>query len=251
MDISRSLEGVGLTKNEVKVYLALLELGQVTSSKIIKKVGVNSSKVYESLERLLRKGFVSYSIIKNKKNWKAESLENIKDFLKDKKTEFEEREREVLRILPSLEAKRDTLKESSRYLVFEGIAGIKTAREKALKVLKKGETLHVILSSYPKEENLEAYWMDFQKRRARKGIICKYVINRDIQEIVKKRENLPLTEIRYVNSEILSPTWIEIYNGYVGIGVLGKEPSFFLIRNKEVVQGFLNYFGFLWKTGKK
>jgi len=40
------LEKIGLTKNEVKIYLKLLELGLTTSGAIIKKTGIHNSKVY-------------------------------------------------------------------------------------------------------------------------------------------------------------------------------------------------------------
>ena len=65
--MEKQLEELGLTKNETKVYLVLLELGLTTTSAIIKRAGINTSKVYESLERLLKKGLVSYALIKRSK----------------------------------------------------------------------------------------------------------------------------------------------------------------------------------------
>ncbi len=250
METEKLLEEIGLTKNEIKVYLALLDLGLTTTSAIIKKTGINTSKVYESLERLLKKGMVSYTIIKNKKNWQAEDPERIKEFLDEEKKKIEQKEKEIEKIIPQLKAKRKFKEEISEYSIFEGIRGIKTAREKVLEVLGKGDTLYIILSSYPKEEKLEAYWIDFQKRRAKKGIKCRYVFNKNFKEMGIKREKILLTQSRYVKSGLLSPTWIEIYDDYVGIGVLGVNPSIFLIKNKEVVKGFLNYFESLWKMGK-
>ena len=61
MKTEKLLEHIGLTKNEVKVYLALLDTGLTTTSAIIKETCINTSKVYESLERLLKKGLVSYT----------------------------------------------------------------------------------------------------------------------------------------------------------------------------------------------
>ncbi len=53
------LEKAGLTKNEIKVYLTLVEKGESTSGPLIRAIGINSSKVYESLERLPKKGLVN------------------------------------------------------------------------------------------------------------------------------------------------------------------------------------------------
>jgi len=250
MDIEKPLEEIGLTKNEVKVYLALMEIGLTTTSAIIKKIGINTSKVYESLDRLLKKGLVSYTIIRNKKHWQAEEPDRIKEFLNDEKKKIEQKERKLNLIIPKLQSKRKHEEEITEYSIFEGIKGVKTAREKIFNVLKRGGTLYLILSSYPKEEKLESYWLDFQKRRARKGIKCKYIFSKEFKELGKKREKILLTEARYVKSEILSPTWIEIYGDNVGIGVLGYKPSVFLIKNKDIAKSFLNYFEKLWGLAK-
>ena len=53
------LEQIGLTKGEIKVYVALLELGESTKTPIARKSEVSPGKVYDVLERLLRKGLVS------------------------------------------------------------------------------------------------------------------------------------------------------------------------------------------------
>ena len=56
------LEDIGLTRSEINVYLALLELGSSTTGKIIDKAKVSSSKIYEVLDKLIQKGLVSFII---------------------------------------------------------------------------------------------------------------------------------------------------------------------------------------------
>ncbi|MDP1694736.1 MAG: helix-turn-helix domain-containing protein [Candidatus Woesearchaeota archaeon] len=252
MDNELFLQEIGLTKNEIKVYKALLNIGQTTTLQIIKNTGVNTSKVYESLERLLKKGLVSYIIVKNRKNWKAENPSRIKEFLDEEKEKIQEKSKQANQVIANLIKTQNKEKsEEVAYSIFEGIKGIKTAREKVLEVLKKGETFYLILASYPSDNNLEAYYLDFQKRRALKGINCKYILNEDFKNKEVRREKFTHTEVRYVKPKILTPTWIEIFGDYVSIGILGEHPSVFLIKNKGVVEGFLNYFDFLWKIAKK
>ena len=45
----KSMETIGLTSYEIKVYLSLLEHGSLTASDISKKSGVPYSKIYEVL----------------------------------------------------------------------------------------------------------------------------------------------------------------------------------------------------------
>ncbi len=251
MEITRLLEEIGLTKNETKVYLSLLKIGVTTTSALIKDTGINTSKVYESLERLLKKGLVSYAIIKNKKHWVGESPKKINEFLDEEKKKIEDKEQLSKQIIPKLLSLKNLNKSPVIYSVFEGIKGVKTAREKVFDELKKGDTLYVILANYPKIEKMEGYWMDFQERRTKKGIKCKYIFNENLREIGEKRIKLKLADARYVKSDALSPMWIEIYGNHVGIGVMGNNPSIFLINSSDVANGFTSYFNSLWKTGEK
>ena len=56
------LEELGLTKGEIKVYLTLLKLGETTTGKIVEEAGISSGKIYEILEKLIRKGLASFII---------------------------------------------------------------------------------------------------------------------------------------------------------------------------------------------
>ena len=54
------LEELGLTSGEVKVYLALLELGPSSAGEIIEKSRLQNSVIHFCLNRLKEKGLVSY-----------------------------------------------------------------------------------------------------------------------------------------------------------------------------------------------
>ncbi|MDA4117909.1 MAG: TrmB family transcriptional regulator [Thaumarchaeota archaeon] len=53
-----AIEGLGLTKTEIRTYVALLEAGTMTASEVSRAARVPYSKVYEALESLHRKGWV-------------------------------------------------------------------------------------------------------------------------------------------------------------------------------------------------
>jgi sugar-specific transcriptional regulator TrmB len=251
MDNEIILQELGLTKNETKVYLALLEIGLTTTSKIIKQVGINTSKVYESLERLLKKGLVSYTLIKNKKHWQAEDPKQLTTFLDEQKKEINEKQNKIEQIIPQLLTLQRLNNATAEYRIFEGIKGIKTAREEALKILKKGDTFYLILSTYPKNKNLDGYYAEFQERRAKKGIKYKAIFNNLFKEEGEHRKALINSEIKYVVPEVLAPTWTEIYGDCVCIGVMGSKPSVFVIKNADVAKGYTELFSNLWKQAKK
>jgi len=55
---SAAMEGLGLTKNEIRSYAALLEGGNMTASEVSRAARVPYSKVYQALESLHKKGWV-------------------------------------------------------------------------------------------------------------------------------------------------------------------------------------------------
>jgi sugar-specific transcriptional regulator TrmB len=250
MDNELQLQELGLTKNEAKVYLALLDIGLTTTSKIIKKIGINTSKVYESLERLLKKGLVSYTIIKNKKHWQAEDPQQLTTFLEEQKKHIDEKQKQINKVIPQLQTLQKINPAVSEYRIFEGIKGIKTAREEALKILKPGDTFYLILSTYPKIDTLNAYYADFQEKRAKKGIKYKAIFNNLFKESAERMKKLANSEVRYAVPTVFAPTWTEIYGDCVCIGVMGSKPSVFVIKNADVAKGYRELFDNLWKQIK-
>ena len=71
------LEELGLSKNEINVYLALLRLGRSTSWKLINETGITVSALYYCLDNLIKKSLVSYSIQANKKHFSAADPEQV------------------------------------------------------------------------------------------------------------------------------------------------------------------------------
>lgn len=92
-----SLEGIGLSEKEAKVYLTMLELGEATVVDVSKKSGINRTTIYPIIEKLRTEGMVlqtkskkhtffvaedpSVVLINNKK--KVETFEGFVPFLQD------------------------------------------------------------------------------------------------------------------------------------------------------------------------
>ena len=75
------LKRVGLTDGEIKIYDALLELGETTRTKLAKKSGISPSKIYDVANRLLEKGIISSVKKQGVIHFSAADPERIKDFI--------------------------------------------------------------------------------------------------------------------------------------------------------------------------
>jgi len=76
-DLHSILEGVGLTKTEVSVYLALVKSGQATAYKISKEAHLYRANTYMAIESLITKGFVLKNEINGRHILKALSPEEF------------------------------------------------------------------------------------------------------------------------------------------------------------------------------
>jgi len=105
------LSQLGLTKNEVLVYLANLELGSAPASKLAKVAGLNRVTAYEALQRLSKQGLVSIHVKKGTsvKYFQVESIDSVQEKLEQTRLMAEER-------LHQLDEQKDALREAEDIL---------------------------------------------------------------------------------------------------------------------------------------
>lgn len=248
--VENILKEIGLTNGEIKVYLALFNLGSSSTGNITKLSKVSGSKVYEVLERLIEKGLVSFTMKNGVKYFEASSPNKIINYLDDKSRQINKEKRKALKIIPELLLKQKKIIKSEAK-IYNGWEGIKTANEDIINSLKKGEEwLSMGLTEQPK--SWEIYFNQKQKERAKRGIIHKHLLNKKYSSLYKERKQLPHTQFRFLPKELEMPTSIEIYNHKILIFILVKEnPLAIMIENKVVAESFKKYFNLLWKISKK
>ena len=143
MDV-KPLEELGLTNGEIKVYLALVKLGETTSGPIVDESGISVSKVYYVLDRLAKKGLVSHVVKNNVKHFSAATPDRLLDYLKEKEEKLKEQENSLSELIPELALLKGSAITNETAQVFDGLKGIQTARERTLKIMQKGDEMWII-----------------------------------------------------------------------------------------------------------
>ena len=244
------LEKLGLSPNEVKVYLVLLRLGSASATEIAKGSGVHRVNVYDALERLMEKGLVSAVVKINKKYYEAADPDRIVDMLKEKERGIEE----VRQILPEL--KMDYKMASKRQDVhnFKGREGLKTFFEDILKTLKKGEEVAAFGSAGKGALILPHYLDKWEKRRVEAGITFKLMFSDTEQGRTRGAQlnKLKLTEVRYLPKGLVGPADIYVYGNKTSISLWSEDmPLSILVENKEIADSFRSFFNWFWKISKR
>lgn len=243
------LESIGLTKSEIKVYLALLKLGETTAGPIVDEAKITRSKIYDILERLKNKGLVSYITKESTKYFSAADPNNIIKYIEEKEKKLKEEKEIIGELIPRLEDQYKKSIEKQTAEVFIGLNGMRNAFNILINEFDSSEIFYAFGAG--KGENVEQiqnFFENLHNKRSQKKVKSKIIFNESSRGLFKSQEKSKLVEARYLLES--TPAAINIYKNYVIIALLSENPITFLIRNKEVAESFKEYFNVMWKFAK-
>ena len=246
MDV-QALRNLGLTEGEIKVYIALIRLGETTTGPLVDESGVSVSKVYVILDRLADKGLVSHIVRQKTKHFKAADPQRLIVYNKEKQEALKEQEKELQKLIPMLSLQEHTAMTEETAQVYDGLRGIQTARERTLKIMDKGDEMWIIgIAKTPYEGPMTPYFQDYHKRRYEKGIFCRYLYNNYANKHAVLSATYPLSEVRFMPPGLITHSWMEIYADTVTIGINKGKSFSVVIQNQEVANSFKIYSKLLW-----
>lgn len=234
------LENLGLTKTEITVYLTLLEINTGSASEIAERAKCYKKNVYDALERLVKKGLVSYAKVEHRRVYNAASPEKLLEFLEVKK-------REIQSILPQLSAIYHSPPVHEEMLfVFKGKNGVKSIFED---IIKSKVNYDKLGPEGKFKELFPYYYNQYQDKKRENNITCRVICS------FNERESAVLTEtfgeIKFLSGEFLNPATTIIYSHKVAIVIWKEEPIGVLMNSKEVADSYRYYFELLWKLAEK
>ncbi len=225
----------GLTPNEAKIYLALIDLGPSLAGRISRKTGIHRRNVYDSIERLIQKGLVGYIQQNNRNLFQASNPSKFLDIIKEK-------ESLIIPVISELSMKYNKTCEKEETNFYKGKDGLRTVMEDQLNYKEI-----LIIGANPKAgEVVQFYFKWYNKTRMKKKIRLRIITHE------KWFERMKLSEVRYFPQKYSSPLAINIYGDKTAIILWSKtSPLAIVIKNKEVTEGYRNYFELMWKAGRK
>lgn len=240
------LEQIGLTKSEIKVYFALLELGNSSVGPILAKSKVPTSKVYIILNRLISKGLVTFTEKRNIKYYNAESPNRLLDYIESKKEELSKEKQELQKLLPLMLQKQKKVSGNTAK-IFEGRRGIISAYDDIIDTLKSGEEMIYFSLG---QENLNEKWVqnffkEFAEKRREKNILSRGVYPTKLKKIIQNAfKKHPLHKVKYF--DYVLPTGVVIYNSKVLL-LDWNNLIVFMICSYEVSNSYRKMFEDFWK----
>lgn len=243
--MEEELKLLGLTDNEVKIYVSILKSGKCTGTEIRRKTGIANSRVYAALDTLLQKGVITYEKRQKGKIYSALEPDVLKEVMK-------ERIQKIEKIIPDLKRIQQKEKQETEIAIFEGFQGFRSALHKLVESCPNGETIDIIgfsNQSY-RNEKLAALLRDVNKISKKKNHKFRMILDNKENNFFEQRKKESWGEIKFMGRGFRSPAAIDIFQDHVFILLWEEIPYAFLIKNKNIADGFKAYFDFLWRMAR-
>ena len=248
------LSDLGFTKEEVKTYFHLLELGPATASQIARQLHVPRPSIYGFLLKLREKGLITEAKnFADIKIFTAEPPEKIKLLFEQRLERLQKDEAQYEELLPELMAKRSPLT-TPHWQIFQGKEGMKHVLKDAL--------LYSNLQTYsywPISDMIEVLGQDFlwwlNKRRIKQNLAINTIWPASKAIDLEKHPYMGVGKV--MKRQIrLAPKEVDFSMGY---WIYGKKAMFisseregfgFIIESVELVEMLLSQYQVLWQLSK-
>lgn len=240
------LERLGLKEREAKIYIELLKNKESIANHIAKKTNILRSSIYDYIDRLLDKGFISYTIKSGKKYFKAANPEKLFEIFEEK---IKKEEQALKEIIPRLNKIKNHRIKNVNTEVYEGKNGLKTVMAA---ILRERPNTILIYGSSGVSYKLIPFFMEHWHRERCKLKIPIKIIYSSISKARKRIKNGPtlkLAKIRFLKQKDTSLTGTIIYNNKVLITIWDENvPIAISIESDEISKNYKNNFKELWNN---
>lgn len=234
------LKELGLTETEIRVYVALLELGSSTAGEILNKSKLPNSTVHRDLNSLIEKSLINFILNGKRKIYQATNPESFFDFIEDKRKRFQE-------ILPELKEKQKQAKKKEKASVYYGIKGIKEVYN--IMINAKGKEYNTFGGGKVTTEIMgETFWLNLHKKRIATKLKSRQIFDKSVQKIGKEIEKNSFTKVKYIDERFAQFQETIIVGKFVAIAVFSENPYAFLIEDEKVSESYRKHFELLWEN---
>ena len=230
------LAEIGLSQNESKIYLCLLQSGPLHLKGATEETKLFRANALDAIGKLITKGLVSVAYEQKRRIYHAGDPARLQSILESRQSDLQA----ILPQLTSMQSKGE-----------RPIIDILTGREGLSMILhdegKVKKTIHVMQSGENVEKKAGNYLEISRARRAAAGITMKIVYGKKDLRWAKKAITHPLTEARI--AEKAFNVTISVY-GDRTVLIFGQEPTILRIQDKGIARRFLSFFEMVWKSAR-
>lgn len=247
-----TLVDLGLTKNQVEVYLCLLKNGISSVLEISKITRYSRQNIYDAVDKLLNLGLVEIAR-KDRRRYLAVSPQKLLKLSHGKVQSAQYIYSKVGALVPQLEKlpKNRSSKQKTKIITFEGFDSIKKAYEKELESCKNTEVLSFVGSLDDIYDFLpEQYWSRWNKKFVAQKNTSKMIVSYSALAAQAVKNDFEYSRVTRYLSHFPFQTNIDIWDDKVLIVSLYDDVAIW-IESPVLFQSYKSLFEHLWEKAKK
>lgn len=248
--VQKQLEELGLSPNEVRVYLASLELGAATVLQIAAKSAVVRPTAHVAVGGLVKRGLMSSHTRGKKTYYQAERPGQLLRILEDEKRKLAERESKLKSVLPGLESLILLAKEKPEVKYFEGPDGLQALRDILLESKAK-DFVSICNQKALKQVVTEASIILHSYKLIKSGISGKQIILHSANEKIGFSQKTNKIKHRLMLSKDISNlAEITVFGDRVALIAYLDKPIGFLLKSRDIANVGRQLFDLAWESKK-
>jgi len=230
---------LGLTKNEIDVYLDLLKNRVSTAYSVAIRINQHRSSVYDAITRLKERGFIVEIQEKNRKLYQTREYTAIEEYLKQKQDLLKE-------VTPYLKAISNTEMPEGAISVSYGLTRLRIAFSSIFNLNQ--EVLIWILPKNVNEILGDWFLKEIKETGSKKEIPIK-IISPNYSDILKEIPKSSFLETRYLEED--TNLFTIVCSDTVFLIVMAQPITVIEIKNSDIAEGFKSRFSIFWERAEK
>lgn len=242
-----TLQELGLSPNEARIYEALLELSESSISSISTHTNIHRRNVYDAINRLVEKGFIIPVIDSNEKRYLPVEPNKFLEVVEEKRSNLQQ-------ILPKMQESFDKKIAKEGVFIYKGIEGNKNVLRD---MLNNADTVCTIAGkgiwanppSFPLSENLVK---ELKKKKIKFKILFDANFKDEVIETIKTTGQTDIIEYRFLPEKYSSVAAVDIYKDRVAIWTggtlktLDENITIFMTISQNLADSYRQWFQFMW-----
>lgn len=246
----KELEEVGLSEGQIKVYTATLEIGTSTINKIHEKTGIERRNIYDILNKLIERGFISFTIEKGKRTYQCTNPKSIEDEIDKKENSLKELKSKI----PQIKSLFNSEKPDIRAEVYRGNESIKAL---LTEMLEYKESFWMGGNSFEEykavPQNLQVWFEHWMQKRVEKKHTMHDLVSygahlKGLEPNKKEKHKKMWYHYHQLPKEIYVPMIIIIFGNKVAQIQWGEQSFAFVLESKKIHESYMKYFNHFWKN---
>jgi len=252
--IDEILIQLGLSENETKVFVANLQLGPTSISRVARKAGVARTYVYELVDELKEKGLVAEIEEHGVKKVQTLDYGGLLAYVSRKQKDLERLERDLVKSVDAFRAMSPGVSEKTRVRFFEGVEGIKSINDEIrtdLEHLKQPYNFYVVFSADRMEAVIPG-WIEHNQHIYFEPWMRKYAIISEtpllsgfLHQVNQHKQKNFLHKLWPTQNKEF-PTDTLCWKNKIAYLDMQQYPSGIIVENESIAQTFVMWFEQMW-----